>query len=536
MKPFDYEYYPYPSQRRIIFAQNGMVVASQSLAAQAGLKILHQGGNAIDAAIATAVCLTVVEPTSNGIGGDAFALIWSQEKLHGLNASGPAPRAISLELLRKEGYQKVPFFGLIPVTVPGVPAAWAELSRRFGHLPFDEVLKPAINYARRGFPVSSLVSYLWKNSYQLYSKYRNDQVFHPWLETFAPRGRTPEAGELWRIPELALTLEKIADSNAESFYRGKLAEQIDDFFSRHSGYLRKTDLVSFSPQWVNPISVSYQGYDVWEIPPNGQGLVVLLALNILKGFKHTVKDDPQTLHQQIEAIKLAFRDGLHYITDFLEMRFRIEELLSPEYARQRKSLIGEKALTPDSVQPFGSDTVYLATADNEGNMVSYLQSNYRGFGSGIVIPGTGISMQNRGACFSLDPSHINCLKPGKRTYHTIIPGFLSKDGEAIGPFGITGAFLQPQGQVQIITNMLDFGLNPQAALDAPRWQWVEEKQVKLERGFPQNIVTELGKRGHKIEVTEDISEMGRGQIIWKEKNGVLLGATEPRCDGAVAAW
>ena len=536
MKPFDSEYYPYPSQRRIIFARNGMVVTSQSLAAQAGLKILQQGGNAIDAAIATAACLTVVEPTSNGIGGDAFALIWSQRKLYGLNASGPAPRAISSELLRKEGHREVPFFGLIPVTVPGVPAAWAELSRRFGHLPFIEVLKPAISYARQGFPVSSLVSYLWKKSYQLYSEYCNDQVFYPWLETFAPRGRNPEPGELWQLPELAVTLEKIADSNAESFYRGELAEKIDDFFSKHNGYLRKSDLAPFSPQWVNPISVSYRGYDVWEIPPNGQGLVVLLALNILSGFKRTVKYNPETIHQQIEAIKLAFRDGLHYITDFSEMKIKVEDLLSSEYAGQRKALITENALDPDFVKPFGSDTVYLATADSDGNMVSYLQSNYRGFGSGIVIPGTGISMQNRGACFSLDPSHTNCLKPGKRTYHTIIPGFLSKDGDAIGPFGMTGAFLQPQGQVQIITSMLDFGLNPQAALDAPRWQWVQEKKVKLERGFPQNIVTELGKRGHKIEVTEDISEMGRGQVIWKEKNGVLLGATEPRCDGAVAAW
>jgi gamma-glutamyltranspeptidase/glutathione hydrolase len=332
MQPFDFQSYLYPSQRRVVFARNGMVATSQSLAAQAGLEILRQGGNAIDAAIATAACLTVVEPTSSGIGGDAFALIWNQNKLHGLNSSGPAPKSISSELLRKEGYQNIPAFGLIPVTVPGVPAAWAELSRKFGKLPFSKVLTPAIAYADNGFPVSSLVSYLWKNSYQQYLPYIKDEVFHYWFEAFAPENRTPEPGELWRLPAQAETLQKIADSNAESFYRGEIAEKIDTFFSKYDGYLSKEDLASFIPQWVNPISISYRGYDIWEIPPNGQGLVALMALNILRKFHFTNRDKSDIFHHQIEAMKLAFIDGQHYITDFSEMQIRIEDFLSSEYA------------------------------------------------------------------------------------------------------------------------------------------------------------------------------------------------------------
>ncbi|MDD3632166.1 MAG: gamma-glutamyltransferase, partial [Atribacterota bacterium] len=287
MKPFDSQYYPYPSQRRVVFAKNGMVATSQYLAAQAGLEILRAGGNAIDAAIATAACLTVVEPTSNGIGGDTFALIWNKNKLHGLNASGPAPKAISAELLKKEGYEKIPNFGVIPVTVPGIPAAWAELSRKFGILSLPQVLAPAITYADKGFPVSSLISQLWQKAYQLYLNHIKDEALHTWFDTFAPEGKTPEPGELWRLPVQAKTLQKIADSDARAFYEGEIAEKIDTFFKKHNGYLSKDDLASFVPQWVNPISICYRGYDVWEIPPNGQGLVALMALNILKEFQIT---------------------------------------------------------------------------------------------------------------------------------------------------------------------------------------------------------------------------------------------------------
>lgn len=536
MQPFDFQDYPYPSQRRVIFASNGMVATSQYLAAQSGLEMLREGGNAIDAAIATAACLTVVEPTSNGIGGDAFALVWTKNKLYGLNSSGPAPQALSAEILKEKGFQKIPAFGLIPVTVPGIPAAWAELSKKFGHLPFSKVLAPAIKYASRGFPVSSLVSYLWKRSYQQYLKYVKDKVFQYWFETFAPENKTPEPGEIWQLPVQAQTLQEIADSCAESFYRGKIAEKIGVFFGKYKGYLNKDDLASFVPQWVRPISICYRGYDIWEIPPNGQGLVTLMALNILKEFSFKNREDPDSFHNQIEAIKLAFIDGQHYITDFSEMHIKIEDLLSSHYAQQRKNYITGEALDPFLVKPFGTDTVYLATADNQGNMVSYIQSNYMGFGSGIVIPDTGISMQNRGALFSLDSAHSNYLKPGKKSYHTIIPGFLSKEGKAIGPFGVMGGFMQPQGQVQVLTNMIDFQLNPQSALDAPRWQWIERKKVKIEKNFPRHIIDVLEKKGHIIEIDSDFSGFGRGQIIWKDSKGIFLGATEPRADGAVAAW
>lgn len=533
---FDPHYYPYPSQRRVVFAKNGMIATSQNLAAQAGLEMLRKGGNAIDAAIATAACLTVVEPTANGIGGDAFVLIWNKNKLYGLNASGPAPKAISAEILKREGYEKIPNLGLIPVTVPGIPAAWAELSRKFGHLSFSQVFTPAIEYADKGFPVSSLVSRLWEKAYKLFLNYKKDEIFHPWFDTFAPGGRTPQPGELWRLPEQAKTLHEIADSNASTFYQGEIADKIDAFFKKYNGYLRKEDLVSFSPQWVNPISACYRGYDIWEIPPNCQGLVTLLALNILKEFQFDNREDSDTFHHQIEAIKLAFLDGQHYITDISQMQIRIEELLSASYARHRKQLIGEKSIDPYSVRPFGADTVYLATADKQGNMVSYIQSNYRGFGSGIVVPGTGIALQNRGTNFSLAPSHINYLKPGKKTYHTIIPGFLSKDSQPIGPFGIIGGTMQPQGQVQILTSIIDFHLNPQAALDAPRWQWIEGKNVQVEKDFPRDIVEGLENKGHLVEIAMDSSEFGKGQIIWKDGKGTLLGATDPRADGGVAAW
>lgn len=536
MKPFDSQYYPYPSQRRVVFAKNGIVATSQYLAAQAGLEILRTGGNAIDAAIAAAACLTVVEPTSNGIGGDAFALIWANNKLHGLNASGPAPKTISAELLKKEGYKKVPVFGVIPVTVPGIPAAWAELSRKFGTISLPQVLAPAITYADKGFPVSSLISQLWQKAYRLYLNHIEDEALHTWFDTFAPQGKTPEPGELWRLPVQAEILQKIADSDARTFYEGEIAEKIDTFFKKYNGYLSKEDLASFAPQWVNPIGICYHGYDVWEIPPNGQGLITLMALNILKGFQLNNGEKCDAFHHQLETIKLAFVDGQHYITDFSDMQIEIEKLLSPEAAKHRKNLISDKALVPDLVKPFGNDTVYLATADNQGNMVSYIQSNYKGFGSGIVIPGTGIALQNRGTFFSLDPAHANYLKPGKKTFHTAIPGFLSKDGQAIGPFGVIGGKMQPQGQVQILTNMIDFHLNPQSALDAPRWQWVEEKRVEIEKDFPQNIVEDLKNRGHIAEIATDSNEFGRGQIIWKDKNGTLIGATDPRADGAVAAW
>lgn len=536
MTHFDAMEYPYASRRMTTYAKNGMVATSQPLAAQAGLDILKKGGNAIDAAIATAACLTVVEPTGNGIGSDAFALVWTNGELHGLNASGPAPQAISIEAVKARGHETMPTYGWIPVTVPGAPAAWAELSRRFGRLPLAEVLKPAIEYAENGYPLSPTLARYWAIAYNKFSQVLSGEEFAPWFSTFAPDGRPPKAGEIWKSPGHAETLRQIAETGAESFYRGELAEKIDAFSRQCGGFLRKEDLAAYRPEWVKPISVNYRGYDVWEIPPNGQGLVALMALNILKGFAFGEKETVDTYHKQIEAMKLAFADGFRYITQQDKMSVTIEELLSDRYADERRRLIGERALTPEPGDPRSSGTVYLATADGEGNMVSFIQSNYMGFGSGIVVPGTGIALQNRGHNFSLDPAHDNRLEPGKKTYHTIIPGFLTKDGKAVGPFGVMGGFMQPQGHVQVVMNTIDFHLNPQAALDAPRWQWLEGKTVEVERHFPEHIALALEQKGHQIKWGSFSSNFGRGQIIWRDENGVLIGGTDMRTDGCVAAW
>jgi gamma-glutamyltranspeptidase/glutathione hydrolase len=534
---FDPLYHPYPSYRTPAYASKGMVATSQPLAAQAGLEILKAGGNAIDAAIATAAALTVVEPSSNGIGGDAFALVWTKDKLHGLNSSGPAPHAISIDAVRAAGHESMPSYGAIPVTVPGAPAAWAELSRKFGKLPLAEVLKPAIRYAEEGYPVSPTTAHYWKKSYELYEKVLKGKEFQSWFETFAPEGRAPLAGEIWRSPDHARTLRLIGDSNAEAFYSGELAEKLAGFVTEAGGFLSTDDLRAYKPEWVDPISVSYRGYEVWEIPPNGQGLVALLALNILSGF-----DDPQphsvdTYHKQIEAMKLAFADGHHYITETSAMRTSVDALLSTEYAAQRRSLIGAEARQPDPGEPKTGGTVYLATADEEGNMVSFIQSNYMQFGSGLVVPGTGIALQNRGKDFSLDENHVNRLEPGKRTYHTIIPGFLTRGGKAVGPFGVMGGGMQPQGHVQVIMNTIDYGFHPQAALDAPRWQWLKGKTILVEPSFPTAVAQALIRLGHDIQIAVDVGSFGRGQIIWREtETGVLCGGTDYRTDGIVAVW
>ena len=529
-------YHPYPSRRSVVFARKGMVATSQPLAAQAGLDILKKGGNAIDAAISTAACLTVVEPTSNGIGGDAFAQVWTKGKLYGLNASGPAPQKISIEALKKAGHKELPKHGMIPINVPGAPSAWAALSKRFGRLPLTEVFGPAILYAEEGFPVSPIINKLWQDGFKTYKTQKGEEFRH-WFELFAPNNRPPAIGEVWRSPQHARTLQSIAETNAESFYRGELAEKIDQFFKKYNGYLTKEDLADYQPEWVDPIKVNYRGYDVWEIPPNGHGLVALMALNILKGFDFTDKETVETYHRQIEAIKLAFADGLKYITDARKMTVKVEDLLSDAFAAERRRLIGRDALQPEPGRPASSGTVYLATADAEGNMVSYIQSNYKGFGSGMVVPGTGIALHNRGHNFSFDPTHDNRLEPGKKPYHTIIPGFLTKDNKAVGPFGVMGAFIQPQGHVMVVMNTVDFHLNPQAALDAPRWQWMEGKTVEIEPLFPEYIAETLNRRGHDLKrATIGATSFGRGQIIWRNEEGVLAGATEPRTDGTVAAW
>ena len=522
-----------------MYGRKGMVCASQPLAAQAGLEILKQGGNAVDAAIAAAACLTVTEPVSNGIGGDAFAQVWYQGRLYGLNSSGPAPALAEAEKIREKGYSAMPKQGWIPVTVPGIPAAWASLSERFGALPFKELLSPAIQYAEEGYPVSPTVSELWEEEFRRFMKASDEEdgaLYRRWFEVFAPEGAPPKAGEIWRSPAHAETLRELPATNCASFYQGALAEMIDAFSKAGGGFLRKEDLEQYAPEWVEPVTVRYRGYDVWEIPPNGHGIVVLMALNLLEGFSFGARDCPDTIHRQIEAMKLAFADGLHYIADPAWMRVETERLLSKEYADSRRRLIGESARLPEHGDPHCGGTVYLCTADREGNMVSYIQSNYNGFGSGLVVPGTGIALHNRGANFSLDPSSDNCIAPGKRPYHTIIPGFLTKDGQAVGPFGVMGAFMQPQGQVQAVTNLIDFHMNPQAALDAPRWQWTGGNSVEVEPSFPQWIAADLRRRGHALTIAADSLSFGRGQMILRQDNGVYLGATEPRADGMAAVW
>ncbi len=535
MLAFDSVHYPYASRRNVVYANKGMVATSQPLAAQAGLQVLQAGGNAIDAAIATAAALSVVEPSANGIGGDAFALVWYQGKLHGLNASGPAPRTLTLEKLSSQGLTEVPKYGPLPVTVPGTPAAWAALAERFGRLPLQTSMARAIELARDGFPVSPTIAFAWQQATKLFREQLKEAHFKSWFDTFAPE-RAPNAGEIWRSGAHADTLQAIADTKAGSFYRGALAERIAACVQSAGGYLQVEDLAAYQVDWCEPISVNYRGYDVWEIPPNGHGLVALIALNILKGFDFSERDTVLTHHRQIEAIKLAFADGLAHIADPAHMRVSVADLLSPAYADERRKLIGARANDPAPGEPPQGGTVYLSTADGEGNMVSLIQSNYMGFGSGLVVPGTGIALHNRGNNFSMKAGHPNCVAPGKRPYHTIIPGFLTKDGKAVGPFGVMGGFMQPQGHVQTVMNSIDFGLNPQATLDAPRWEWLSAKHVSIERSTSEHLFHGLAALGHELSWSNNRIAFGRGQIIWRNADGVLCGGTEPRTDGAIAAW
>lgn len=530
--------YRYPSRRSVIYGIKGMVCTSQPLAAQAGLDILKKGGNAIDAMLATAICMTVLEPSGNGIGSDTFALVWSakDKKLYGLNGSGPAPQTLTIEAMKKAGFTKMPDRGWAPVTVPGAPSAWAELHKRFGKMEFSKLFSPAIEYAENGYPVHPIVGLLWEKAEKVFAPFKDKPEFAPFFKTFMSQG-VPEIGSVMKFPYHAKALRELADTNCESFYRGNIAKAIDEFSRQTGGYLRAEDLENYKAEWVEPIMTKYHGYDVCEIPPNGHGIVALMSLNILQEMgKLTDRNSEETIHKQLEALKLAFTDGQTYITDQRYMKIKTAYLLSKEYAKKRCEEIGEEALMPKPIDPDCGGTVYMCAADQEGNMISYIQSNYKGFGSGIVIPEYGISLNDRGCSFSLDPAADNSLVPNKKPYHTIIPGFLLKDGEPMGPFGVMGGYMQPQGHVQVMMNMIDFGLNPQEALDAPRWQWVGGKKIEIETGFGEKIVEALRKRGHEVKVMDDFTGFGRGQIIIRQKDGVLVGATEPRTDGIVAAW
>ena len=538
---FDPTYQKYPSRRYPLFAKNGMVNCSTPQAAAAGLEILKKGGNAMDAIIAAAAALTVVEPTANGIGSDAFSLIWveKEKKLYGISSNGPAPMALSPEAVLADGkddHGKIPQHGWTPVCVPGCVKAWTEITGCFGNPPLTETLAPAIRYAEEGWPLGAAQSRVWTERFLDYREKFRSPEFDEWFRTFAPEGRPYEAGELVRLPNHAKTLREIAETNGESFYTGRIARAIDADSRAHGGYLRYEDLASYQARWVEPLTVNYRGYTVCEIPPSGQGMVALMALNILNNFSFREKDCAATYHRQLEAMKLAFADGLHYISDPRDMRIDAKDLLKPEYGRKRAAEIGDRAEVRTHDDPNSGGTVYLCCADAEGNMVSYIQSNYNAFGSGIVVKDTGIALSNRGFDFSMDPAHVNYLRPGKYTYHTIIPGFLMKEGEAVGPFGVMGAYMQPQGHVQVLMNYIDFGMDPQQALDAPRWQWIREKKVLVESSFSSEIARQLKARGHDISLELSPGGFGKGQMIVKLPNGVYCGGTESRYDGSIALY
>ncbi len=507
------------------------VATSQPLATLAGMQMFWAGGNAVDAALATAIALTVVEPTSNGIGSDAFALVWDG-KLHGLNASGKSPQNLTIKDF--VGMDKVPSLGWLPVTVPGAVSAWALLSQRWGKLPFEQLFEPAIRYAEEGFPVSPVTAQAWKRAASVYLPLKAPE-FQPFKEVFFPGNRAPEAGEVWGSVHHAKTLRAIAKSGGESFYKGEIAKAIADFAAETGGILTTADFAGHQADWVEPISTNYRDLTVWELPPNTQGIAALMALDILEGYdlSRYPRESAQRYHLQIEAMKLAFADVHRYAADPLFMEVAVEQLLDKAYAAERRKLIGEQAIHLAQPGLPKGGTVYLAAADSE-LMVSFIQSNYEGFGSGILIPGTGIALQNRGVGFSLKAGHPNQVAPAKRAFHTIIPGFLTQGSQPLGPFGVMGGSMQPQGHLQVVVNMADYGMNPQAALDAPRWRYSSGKSVLLEQTVPRDVAIALADRGHDIQISADGEQFGKGQIILRHQ-GVLVAASEPRADGLALA-
>jgi gamma-glutamyltranspeptidase / glutathione hydrolase len=490
--------------------------------------MLAQGGSAVDAAIATAITLTIVEPVSNGIGSDAFAIVWDGKRLHGLNASGRSPAAWTPEYF---GGNAVPALGWNSVTVPGAVSAWAELHAKFGRLPFEKLFEPAISYGRNGFLVSPTIAEQWAAQVPLFK----DQP--GWAEAFMPAGHAPKPGQRFRFPDHAATLEKIAATSGEAFYRGELADKLEAHSSANGGAMRASDLVAHRADWVGTINATYRGYTVHEIPPNGQGIVALIALGILEQFDmpSLPADSADSVHLQIEAVKLAFADAQAYVADIDHMPLPPERLLDKEYLKQRAALIDRNQAKPANAGTPKGGTVYLAAADDAGVMVSMIQSNYMGFGSGVVVPGTGISLQNRGADFAAVHEHPNRVGPNKRPYHTIIPGFVTKDGNPVMSFGVMGGTMQPQGHVQVMVRIADHGQNPQAACDGPRFRWVHGTQVSCERAFPQSTLDELRQRGHDLVAVDDYNQFGSCQAIWCLDGGYFA-ASDPRRDGQAAAF
>ncbi len=522
--------FPYPSRRMPVLAEN-IVSTSQPLACQAGLTMLTKGGNAIDAAIATAITLTVVEPVNNGIGSDAFAIVWDGKKIVGLNASGKSPAAWTVDHFSK--YNTMPLLGWDSVTIPGAVSAWVALSKKYGQLNFKELFEPAIQYAENGYLVSPITAKLWNQLAVMY----NQRRFPEFHDTFLPNGRAPRPGELFKNPGQANTLKEIADSEGESFYCGKLAKKIVDHAKNAGGLITQEDLEKHEVIWEKPLTMEYKGITLHELPPNGQGLAALIALGILKNcdLNQYEPDSPQSIHLQIEAIKLAFSDAYRYISDKSYLEFDSSRALAPNYLKERSALID-----PQLAQHFNfgipqtGDTVYLATADVNGMMVSFIQSNYLGFGSGIVIPGTGISLQDRGNGFNLIEGHPNQVGPEKRPYHTIIPAFVTKNGLPLMSFGVMGGSMQPQGHAQMMVRIFEYEQNPQAALDAPRWRVMQGLKVNLEPGFNKETQEHLKKLGHQV-YNGHYFEFGGAQIISKLEDGYLA-ASDPRKDGQAVGY
>ncbi|HEY6204810.1 MAG TPA: gamma-glutamyltransferase [Chthoniobacterales bacterium] len=539
--------------RSEVVAHHGMVCTSVPLATQVGIDILKRGGSAVDAAIAANAALGLMEPVSNGIGGDLFAIVYSAKdnKLYGINGSGRSPLGLSYEQMKAElaklGRKTIPPQGMLPISVPGTVDAWAELHKKFGKLKLADDLAPAIRYAEEGFPVSELIAYYWSFGPRVYK-----DLPGAFTETYTINGRTPAKGDIFKNPALANTLRLIGDKGRDAFYRGEIADKIDMFMRENGGFLRKEDFEKHTSTWVDPVSVNYRGYDVFELPPNGQGIATLQMLNILQGFDLAKmgRNSPDTLHTMIETKKIVWADRAKYYADPAFAKIPLQQLLSKEYAAERRKLIdpSHAAKTVAAGKIDQGDTIYLCAADDEGNMVSLIQSNYRGMGSGIVVPGLGFMFQDRGELFSMEPAHANVYAPGKRPFHTIIPGFVIKDGKPWEAFGVMGGDMQPQGHVQVLTNQIDFGLDVQEAGDASRWHHEGDNEptgekmenggyVELESGIPAETQRELKKRGHDVRF--DVGGYGGYQAIKVEMHDgvrVYVGASESRKDGMAAGY
>lgn len=536
---------PFATRSEVI-AQHGMACTSQPLATQVALDILKAGGNAVDAAIAANAVLGLVEPTGNGIGGDLFAIVWDAktQKLYGLNASGRSPYDLSLQIFKEKGISKVPSHGPLSVSVPGCVDGWFELNKKFGKLPMREILKPAINYAIEGFPLTEVIAYYWKSNSRALENYSG------FKEIYMPNGKAPAKGEVFKNPFLASTLTKIAEGGRDAFYNGEIAQKIVDYVRNEGGYLSMRDFQDHHSDWIEPVSTSYRGYDVWELPPNGQGIAVLQILNVLENYDISSMGfgSAEYVHTFVEAKKLAFEDRAKFYADPEFNKLPVKGLISKEYARERNKLINPNRAA--KIYPAGNpehgNTIYLTTADQEGNMVSLIQSNYRGMGSGMTPGKLGFVLQDRGEMFSLDPEHMNKFEPHKRPFHTIIPGFITKDGKPFISFGLMGGSMQPQGHAQIVVNLIDFGMNLQEAGDAPRIchegssEPTDEKMtdggiVYLESGFPYQTVRDLLGKGHQIQYTNGIYG-GYQAIKWDAVNKVYYGASESRKDGQAGGY